>query len=55
MIEEWFKETWSDDLFNRVIRRFPKVEITGHFPSRGEVRLAGPKEDVMEFIKILTS
>jgi hypothetical protein len=55
MIGEWFKETWSDSAFNRVIQKFPKIRITGHFPSKGEVRLAGPKEDVMEFIKILTS
>jgi len=55
MIEQWFKETWSDSKFNKEIRQFPKIEITGHFPSKGEIRLSGPEEDVAKFIKMLKS
>jgi hypothetical protein len=54
MIEGWYKETWSDRDFNRVIQKYPKVKITGHFPSKGEISLCGPEEDIESLIKELT-
>lgn len=54
MIEEWYSETWSDRDFNRAIQKYPKIEITGHFPSKGEIRLCGPEEDIESLIKELT-
>lgn len=53
MMEEWYKETWSDRDFNRAIQKYPKIRITGHFPSKGEIRLRGPEEDIKSLIKEL--
>ena len=54
MIEEWYTEKWSDRDFNREVLKYPRISITGHFPSKGEIRLCGPKEDIEELIKVLT-
>ena len=53
MIEGWYKETWSDRDFNKEILKYPKIRITGHFPSKGEISLCGPKEDIEALIKSL--
>lgn len=55
MVEKWYKETWSDRDFNKNIKDYPNVEITGHLPSKGEIRLAGPEQEVCDFISKLTS
>jgi hypothetical protein len=44
--EEWYKETWDERKFNKIINEYPKIEITGHLPSKGEIRLSGPKKDI---------
>ena len=53
MIEEWYEWKWSDHDFNKEILKYPKISVTGHFPSKGEIRLCGPKEDIEALIKSL--
>lgn len=46
MIEKWCTVTWSDNHANKVLRNFPNVSITGHFPSQNQIRFMGKAEDI---------
>jgi hypothetical protein len=51
-MEKWITYRWSDKWWNKNIQNFPSITVTGHFPSKSEIRLSGSKEEMEAFLKL---